>query len=240
VSKRFSIVNCCQTTSSFVRADADPSAKVLSRVIAAKATLRNDIVRYNNSQNAVKIWTVRAVDDIQNQLRKEFSEANITYAPKQEGARKTRNPSIIELDKVTQYLAAFQEAFLIQAIDNKSELFYQPYQKLFRRGIKAPEVYLAWLTGSFADDERQSLVDALGSDENAGLLGVASSYWITYCAYKIMQRFSNLGSTHLTLERMNTAEFKNALRKYIKRLGAALNVAEILAFSVVDADGFSA
>ena len=215
--RRFSIVNGCQTTSSLVRAGADPTAKVLARVIAAKAALRNEIVRYNNSQNAVKIWTVRAVDDIQNQLRREFAAASINYAPKQEGARKTRNPSTIELDKVTQYLAASQENFLIQAIDNKGELFDQPYQKLFRRGIKAPEVYLAWLTGSFADEERQQLVDGLGSDPNSGLLGVASGYWITYCAYKSMERFSDVRSMHLTLERMNTTEFKNALRRYVKQ-----------------------
>jgi len=36
----------------------------MARVIAAKSGLRNDIVRYNNSQNAVRIWTVRAADDI--------------------------------------------------------------------------------------------------------------------------------------------------------------------------------
>jgi hypothetical protein len=214
--KRFSIVNGCQTTSSLVRADAGPTAKVLARVIVAKATLRNEIVRYNNSQNAVKIWTVRAVDDIQNQLRREFAASSINYAPKQEGARKTRNTSIIELDKVTQYLAASQESFLIQAVDNKGELFDQPYQKLFRRGIKAPEVYLAWLTGSFADEERQTLVDGLGEDANSGLLGVASGYWITYCAYKLMDRISDVRSAHITLERMKTIEFPNALRKYVK------------------------
>lgn len=71
--KRFSIVNGCQTTSSLVRAGATSSAKVLVRVIAAKAGLKNEIVRYNNSQNAVKIWTVRAVDDVQEQLRKELA-----------------------------------------------------------------------------------------------------------------------------------------------------------------------
>ncbi|HVY17414.1 MAG TPA: AIPR family protein [Rhodopila sp.] len=214
--KRFSIVNGCQTTSSLVRADAGPTAKVLARVIAAKATLRNEIVRYNNSQNAVKIWTVRAVDDIQNQLRREFSASNINYAPKQEGARKTRNTSIIELDKVTQYLAASQESFLIQAIDNKAALFDQPYQKLFRRGIKTPEVYLAWLTGSFADEERQKLVDGLGDDTNSGLLGVASGYWIIFCAYKLMERLSDVKSSQITLERMKSVEFSNALRKYVK------------------------
>ena len=53
--RRFSIVNGCQTTSSLVRAEASSEAKVLTRVIAAKAALRNEIVRYNNSQNAIKI-----------------------------------------------------------------------------------------------------------------------------------------------------------------------------------------
>lgn len=32
-----------------------------------------------------------------------------------------------------------------------------------------------------------------------------------------MERFSDVRSMHLTLERMATAEFKNALRKYINR-----------------------
>lgn len=72
--KRFSIVNGCQTTSSLVRAGADSSAKVLTRVIAAKQGLRNEIVRYNNSQNAVRIWTVRAADDIQEHFAKNFRE----------------------------------------------------------------------------------------------------------------------------------------------------------------------
>ena len=67
--RRFSIVNGCQTTSSLVRAAASAETKVLTRVIAAKATLRNEIVRYNNSQNAIKIWTVRAADVVQQQLR---------------------------------------------------------------------------------------------------------------------------------------------------------------------------
>ncbi len=215
--KRFSIVNGCQTTSSLVRADATPTAKVLARVIAAKVGLKNEIVRYNNSQNAVKIWTVRAADDIQEQLRKEFSAAGITYAPKQEGSRKKKNPSIIELDKVTQYLASSEQKYLLQAIDNKSELFDEPYQKLFKKGIKASTVYLAWLTGSLADSERQKLVDGLGSDPNANLLGVTSGYWIVYCNYKIMAKFSDLNSLHLSLVKMKTNEFHNALTKYVAR-----------------------
>jgi hypothetical protein len=215
--KRFSIVNGCQTTSSLVRADAKPSAKVLCRVIAAKVGLRNEIVRYNNSQNAVKIWAVRAVDDIQEQLRKEFQNVGITYAPKQSGSRKKRDALTIELDKVTQYLASAEQQYLVQAIDNKGELFDEPYQRLFKKGIKASSVYLAWLVGSAADQERQKLVDGLGKDPNANLLGVTSRYWIVYCAYKMLQKFSDLNSVSITLEKMKSVEFGNALGKYVTK-----------------------
>lgn len=215
--KRFSIVNGCQTTSSLVRANAKPSAKVLTRVIAAKVGLKNEIVRYNNSQNAVRIWTVRAADDIQEQLRKAFQTVGITYAPKQAGSRRKRDALTIELDKVTQYLASAEQQYLIQAIDNKSELFDEPYQKIFKKGIKVSAVYLAWLVGSLADQERQKLADGLGKDPNVNLLGVTSGYWIVYCTYKMLTRFSDLNSTFITLERMKKSEFQNAVAKYVKK-----------------------
>jgi hypothetical protein len=215
--KRFSIVNGCQTTSSLVRAGAKQSAKVLARVIAAKAQLKNEIVRYNNSQNAVRIWTVRAVDEIQEQLRKEFVSIGVKYAPKQAGAQRKRDALTIELDKVTQYLASAEQQFLIQAIDNKSELFDEPYQKLFKKGIKAPAVYLAWLVGSLADAERQKLSAGLGDDPNGKLLGVTSVYWITYCTYKMLHKFSDLTSKQITLAKMRSSEFENAVKKYVKQ-----------------------
>lgn len=215
--KRFSIVNGCQTTSSLVRADAKQSTKVLARVIAAKVGLKNEIVRYNNSQNAVKIWTVRAVDDMQEQLRKQFQSVGLKYAPKQAGSRRKRDALTIELDKVTQYLASSEQQYLIQAIDNKSELFDEPYQKLFKKGIKASSVYLAWLVGSLSDQERQKLGAGLGNDPNASLLGVTSAYWVVYCTYKMMAKFSDLNSPHITLERMRNAEFTNAVAKYVRQ-----------------------
>lgn len=215
--KRFSIVNGCQTTSSLVRADASSSAKVLARVIAAKSGLKNEIVRYNNSQNAVRIWTVRAVDDIQEQLRSQFQVAGITYAPKQSGSRRKRDPMTIELDKVAQYLASAQPEFLIQAIDNKSELFDKPYQTIFKKGIAAPAVYLAWLVGNMADQERQVLAKGLGDDENVHLLGVTSVYWIVFCSYKMMAKFSDLSAAAITLPKMKSAAFNNALLKYVKK-----------------------
>ncbi|WP_374353090.1 AIPR family protein, partial [Chitinimonas sp.] len=68
---RFSIVNGCQTTSCLAGANA-VDAKVLVRVISANASVVSDIVQFNNSQNAVKIWSVRSVDDTQVRLRSDF------------------------------------------------------------------------------------------------------------------------------------------------------------------------
>ncbi|MCI2263815.1 AIPR family protein [Xanthomonas indica] len=212
--RRFSIVNGCQTTSSLVRANANQSAKVLARVIAARKDLKNEIVRYNNSQNSVKIWTVRAVDDIQERLRKEFAKSNISYAPKQSGSRRKKDGATIELDKVTQYLASAEQDYLIQAINNKSELFDQPYQHLFGRDIGAPDVYLAWLVGNFSEEERKKLHSAVKEDESASLLGVASSYWIIFSTYRILASQDSFQRDAISLEKMLLPEFQNALRKY--------------------------
>lgn len=218
--KRFSIVNGCQTTSSLVQAKASSAAKVLVRVIAAKSSVRSDIVRYNNSQNAVRIWSVRSADLIQQALRADFKDVDITYAPKLAGARKKKDSSIIELDRVTQYIASSYSEYLILAIANKGELFDQPYQQLFHKGIKASAVYLAWLIGNSADAERQSLLEELESDVNSGLLSVTSTYWISFCAHKLVNKFSKTDSPHLTLAAMKTAEFQAALKKYVTKAAA--------------------
>jgi len=75
--RRFSVVNGCQTTVSLTRAiekskDAG-KAQVLVRVVGAKKALLTDIVRYNNTQNPVKLSAVRLLDPIQESLRSAFS-----------------------------------------------------------------------------------------------------------------------------------------------------------------------
>ena len=214
--KRFSVVNGCQTTSSLVEAEASEDAKVLARVIAAKQTIRTDIVRYNNSQNAVRIWSVRSADNIQKALRKSFESIGVNYAPKLEGARRKRDLDIVELDKVTQYIAATQSEFLIQAIANKGALFDQPYQKPYPKGVKAQDVYLAWLIGNIADEKRADLFESLEDDENAQLLGVTSTYWISYVTKKIIDKRRAFSAEKISLECMKSKEFNNALGKHVQ------------------------
>lgn len=228
--KRFGIVNGCQTTSSLVQAKASSKAKVLARVIAAKSSIRTDIVRYNNSQNAVKIWSVRSADNIQQTLRDQFKTVGLSYAPKLAGARKKKDQNIIELDRLAQYLAAAHQEYLIQAVGNKGELFDQPYQKIFHKSIQAPEAYLGWLIGTMADGERQALLEGLNDDPNSGLLSVASTYWICYCTHKLTKKFTKLESPHINLTAMITPEFQSSVRKYASRATAMFYDAAVDAY----------
>jgi hypothetical protein len=230
ILKRFSIVNGCQTTSSLVRGKAGPEAKVLARVIEAKGTLRGEIVRFNNSQNAVKIWAVRAADGVQEDLRRDFARAGINYAPKQAGARQRKDDKTIDLDKVTQYLASAESDFLLQAIDNKGELFDEPYQRLFKKNIKATSVYLAWLVGRLADEERRDLAAKLRQDAMAAILGVTSVYWITFVTFNVLRKFTDPTSAALTLERMTTSEFQAALRKIVQLAASVFYDLAVLAY----------
>ena len=117
-------------------------------------------------------------------------------------------------------MAAREQTYLIQAINNKGELFDEPYQKIFKQGIKAKEVYLAWLIGCQADSSRQERVKSLenesSDDSNINLLSVSSAQWIVYFTYKLLEKFSDLNSVQISLEKMLVQDFKNALKKYIE------------------------
>lgn len=220
---RFSIVNGCQTTSCIANANAK-DAKVLVRIIEAAPGIANEIVRYNNSQNPVKIWAVRSVDSNQEALRNEFKKYNIAYAPKQGGRRSSQDkskPVSIELDKMAQYLASTKKDYLVQAVNAKTELFDQPYQDLFTHDTKANYVYLFWLVGSMADEVRQTMLHSQTNAKNPdktsiALLGVSATYWIVFCASKILEKeISAIKSCGL--EKMVSPDFGGALKKYVDR-----------------------
>lgn len=234
VLARFSIVNGCQTTSCLAAAEAN-DAEVLVRIIAASPSVVSDIVRFNNSQNAVRIWAVRSVDDIQNALRAEFKSAGIDYAPKREGTKAKKDPlKIIELDRVTQFMASAHQEFLIQAINGKTELFDQPYQKIFGHGTNACQVYLSWRLGTFSDDARQTRAKELrreGDKVSNSLLGVSATYWINYCAHKLIASSDSTLNAKLKLEKQKSKEFEGALKKYAN---AALDIYFDIAIDTYD------
>jgi hypothetical protein len=242
IIRRFSIVNGCQTTVSLSRAiernqDAG-KAQVLVRVVGAKKALLTDIVRYNNTQNPVKLAAVRLLDPIQEALRSAFQTVGYTYAPKQEGAKTVKSPKRIELDRVTQYLAAMSEDTVLEGVAKKAELFDRSYKSIFPRGLKPEKVMLAWLLAQEIEAERTALLencDATADPVMKAILGIHGTPWGIYVANLLIER-SGSDMSKLTLKKMITDDFRGALSKYAKR---AMELYSELAVNIVTTEDTS-
>lgn len=237
--RHFSIVNGCQTTVSLAKAigisTTAEKAQVLVRVVGAKKTILTDIVRYNNTQNPVKLSAVRLLDPIQEGLRNSFLSIDYSYAPKQEGARVNKNPKRIELDKIAQYLAAMSEETILDAVRRKTELFDKVYKTIFPRGLQAERVYLAWLLAQQIETERMILLKANDSPDAVikTILGIHGTPWGIFVASTLIDQ-SGSDLSKLTLQRMNSAEFSNAIAKYAKK---AMELYSEIAVQIVDSEG---
>ncbi|MDO8033037.1 AIPR family protein [Janthinobacterium sp. SUN128] len=237
--RHFSIVNGCQTTVSLAKAigisTTAEKAQVLVRVVGAKKTILTDIVRYNNTQNPVKLSAVRLLDPIQEGLRNSFLSIDYSYAPKQEGARVNKNPKRIELDKIAQYLAAMSEETILDAVRRKTELFDKVYKTIFPRGLQAERVYLAWLLAQQIETERMILLKANDSPDAVikTILGIHGTPWGIFVASTLIDQ-SGSDLSKLTLQRMNSVEFSNAIAKYAKK---AMELYSEIAVQIVDSEG---
>lgn len=238
--RRFSVVNGCQTTVSLSRAiekaDDAGRAQVLVRVVGAKKALLTDIVRYNNTQNPVKLAAVRLLDPIQESLRSAFASVEYVYAPKQEGAKTAKNTKRIDLDRITQYLAAMSEDTVLEAVAKKAELFDRSYKSIFPRGLKPERVMLAWLLAQEIESERADLLDAQeGSADPVmkAILGIHGTPWGIYVANALIEG-SGSDMSKITLKRMTSPDFKGALAKYAKK---AMELYSEIAVNIVTTDG---
>lgn len=233
---QFSIVNGCQTTVSLSKVGGDlEKAIVLVRIVGAKKTLVTDIVRYNNTQNPVKLSAVRLLDPVQESLRIRFSEIDFKYAPKQEGARSPKTANRIELDKITQFLASATEETVLDAVSKKAELFDKHYKSLYPRGLRAEFVFLYWLLGTAVEKERTALLEEQeGADDPVmrAILGVHGTPWGIYVSAYLVKRIG-IDLTKLTLEKMKRDEFNNAVTKYAK---FALELYTDIAVNILSAD----
>lgn len=238
VLRHFSIVNGCQTTVSLAKAIASEAgaakAQVLVRVVGAKKAILTDIVRYNNTQNPVKLSAVRLLDPIQEDLRNSFLAINYSYAPKQEGARVNKNPKRIELDKIAQYLAAMSEDTILDAVRRKAELFDKSYKTIFPRGLMAERVFLAWLLAQHVEAERVAMLKMADAPDAVikTILGIHGTPWGIFVASVLIDQ-SGADLSKLTLERMNRVEFGNAIAKYAKK---AMELYSEIAVQIVDSD----
>ena len=237
--KGFSIVNGCQTTVCLSTANSkkalSESCQVLVRVVAAKKSMLTDIVRYNNTQNQVKVSAVRLLDPVQESLRIAFKSINYNYAPKQEGARQSSSEGRIELDRITQYLAAMSESTVLEAVAKKAELYDRLYKSIFPRGIRAEKVFVAWLLAQKIEVERMDrLKDASGDRIMKIIFGIHGTTWGIFVAAHLIEKSAS-DFSKLTLSKMTSTEFENSIQKYAK---FALDLYSESAINIIsDAEG---
>lgn len=240
--RNFSVVNGCQTTVSLSRAmeksiDAG-RAQVLVRVVGAKRVLLTDIVRYNNTQNPVKLAAVRLLDPIQESLRSAFTTIDYIYAPKQEGAKTAKNSKRIELERITQYLAALSEETVLEAVAKKSDLYDRSYKSIFPRGLKPERVMLAWLLAQQIETERADLLEnQRGTTDPVmkAILGIHGTPWGIFVA-NILVDASGSDMSKVTLKKMASADFKGGISKYAKK---AMELYSEIAVNIVTTDDVS-
>jgi hypothetical protein len=123
------------------------------------------------------------------------------------------------LDKLAQYIAATR-GLVTEAVQEKSELFDRHYQAIFPHDLTSEQAYQAWLIGSMADDLRQARFEDLKDSTSARaalpFLGVAGTYWISYCAYRLVSAF-NKAPIRLALSAMTEETYQGALRRYVEQ-----------------------
>lgn len=219
---QFSIVNGCQTTVSLCKAiersAAAEQSEVMVRIVGARKALLTEIVRYNNTQNPVKLSAVRLLDPIQESLRSKLAPVGYTYAPKQEGAKLQRSSTKIDLERITQYLAALSDDTILEAVAKKADLYDKSYKTIFPRGTTAERVLLVWLLALKIEEERMKMLEQIGDSDPimSAILGIHGTPWGIYVAGQLIERGAN-DLSRLTLQKITTPEFAAAVGKYAKK-----------------------
>lgn len=180
----FSIVNGCQTTFAIVTVSRDGTSlddvSVLARIIASKdENIVSRIILYNNSQNPIRIWELRANDPIQSRLKRELNELRepVFYEVRRgEWRRLARSErskyrTRIRFDRLAQYIAAFEGIDVHNAYVDKARLFEDEglYKRIFRDDLDVKEILFIWIFGEYMaksiDSKIQELTQNLSGSE---------------------------------------------------------------------------
>jgi hypothetical protein len=124
---------------------------------------------------------------------------------------------------------------ILESVSRKAELFDRSYKTIFPRGLKPEKVFLAWLIAHEVESERTVLLEAYDQASDPvmkAILGIDGTPWGIYVANHLIEHLG-AGSTKLTLKRMDSNDFKNALSKYSKR---AMELYAEIAVNIVSSD----
>lgn len=150
-----SIINGAQTSGVLGKAPREQAAKIrvpCRFIQSSDPKLVEQIVLYNNTQNAIKAFDFRSNDPVQQGLKLGFHKFEIEYVHRRQGASRLP-PGSIQAETIAPYLAAFHGEFQV-AIRQRRTIFEEQstYSTVFPKQITAEHVYLV-----------QSLADAVNA-----------------------------------------------------------------------------
>lgn len=181
--QNFSIVNGCQTTVTIGNSTAESARKVrvLARFIAAPERAIDEIIRFTNSQNPIRLWDLSAQDKLQKRLKKDLANFSqpflyilrkgetrqLTPAERKKFKRDGSGPMrVIRHDLCAQYLAAFRGLPAI-AYKDKGRVFSSYYNEVFPDQIRPEEVVLVCQAAATASElVKTELERAVQADQN--------------------------------------------------------------------------
>ncbi len=143
----------------------------------------DSIIRFNNSQNQIRIWDISTQDPTQRRLQRDFEnlEKPIYYdlrrgeksALNKEERRKFRDNGkmrTIRHDELAQYIAAYK-VDPVAAYKDKGLLFRKYLQDIFPPDMRAEEALFIWKAGEAVKEAvRVEMVRDSGLENKQGLL----------------------------------------------------------------------
>jgi hypothetical protein len=225
--KNFSIVNGCQTTVSLALSqDKLDKVAVLVRFIAASSQIVDDLIRYTNSQNAIRTWDIASQDKTQRRLKTEFAKLKKPYiyltrrGDKPKGDLKSfrdENNKLrqISIDVIGQYAAAFRGDPVL-AYKHKAFIFSKSYDDVFPPDIRVEEVLFHWICGEIAANVvRESLAPLSEEDTQYRILTKGETLFVLACMAKVACKRN--GPTYLksiSEERVSSGLARHRIKTY--------------------------
>lgn len=195
----FSIVNGCQTTVLIGKSDPTKAATVtvLLRVVAAPPQLVDNIIRYTNSQNPIRLWEMSARDPEQQRLRRDLEalpepwfyafrrgEFEAVVDKSRYGSPQDRR--VLPFPQSIQYLAAFR-GLPVEAYKDRGRLFSSHKTKVVPPGLDAKELLWAWQVGQATTRAAKSqLASTQGDEQKRLILTRGASYYATFVAHQLL------------------------------------------------------
>lgn len=145
-----SIINGCQTASVVSQAFNAGLIKenegfVLARVLeSTNSELKQRIIRASNYQTSIGDRDLRAEDDIQKELERQFAEMGYYYARKKGQHSDKETELVVDMEEAAQAYLALYLRHPSEAKTKKNEIWGFYYKEIFGPQITAQKLLVAW------------------------------------------------------------------------------------------------